>query len=656
MTPTLSFPLAAARRALLVLGALLVVVLGAAAPASAHAALLSTTPGEGSVVKTAPAQVVLTFSEGVLLSDDSIRVLAPDGRRADTGKPQATSAGDKTAAVALRSGLKDGTYTVAWKAVSADSHPVAGAFTFSIGAPSRTTVSLAPQEPGGGVVGNLYGFARYLSYAGYALLVGSAVFLGVCWPRGAALRPMQRLVASGWVTMVVATLALLVLRAPYANSSGLGEAFDLDAMRDVLDTRPGAALLSRLLLLAAGAVFIAVLFGSYAKREDPVERQDLAWGLAIGGVVVAGGLAATWAMSEHASVGIQTGISMPLDVLHLLAMAVWLGGLAALLTALWRTENIEREAVRRFSRIGFAAVVTLVVTGVYQSWRQLGTWDALVSSSYGQLLCVKVGLVAVLVGLAWLSRRWTARLGEPKAGTAVTARATAAVTAGATAKSAATVKSAATAKSTVTAKSAATAKVTASGSAERERQLARQDAALARTQVKKARDADPERTGLRRSVLAEVVVAVAVLGVTTALTSTQPGRAAADSGTVTAITVPPAARPLPLDVTIPFDTGGTKGKGKAEITIDPATSGTNQLDLLITGTDGKARNVPEVKVSFTLTSRKIGPLVVTLEKVATGHWASKTAQLPIPGTWRMAVTVRTSDIDQITETKTVKIS
>ncbi|MDX6349589.1 MAG: copper transport protein [Streptomyces sp.] len=619
----------AVRRALVLLAALLAVIIGAAAPASAHAALLKTTPGEDSVVKTAPAQVELTFSEGVLLADDSIRVLSPDGRRADTGKPHANTGGAKTAAVALRSGLKNGTYTVAWKAVSADSHPVAGAFTFSIGAPSKTTVALPQQEAGGGVVGTLYGIARYISYSGYALLVGAAVFLGACWPRGATLRPMRRLVVGGWAAMVAATLALLMLRAPYANGGGLGDALDLSAVRDVLDTRPGAALLSRLLLLAAGAVFIAVLFGTYAKREDPVERQDLAWGLAIGGTVVAGGLAATWAMAEHASVGIQSSIAMPVDVLHLLAMAVWLGGLVALLTALFKgqdTQGIEREAVQRFSRIGFGAVVTLVSTGVYQSWRQVGSWNALVSTSYGQLLCVKVGLVVLLVELAWLSRRWTGRLGEAGRATATTAAAKVPVGA------------------------------RAAGGDERADQLARQEAALARTRAKKARDADPERTGLRKSVLAEVVVAVAVLAVTTVLTGTQPGRAATETTSAGTVTAPATKTPEPLDVTLPFDTGGPKGKGTAEITLDPATSGQNELHLLITGTDGKARDVPEVQVAFTLTAKKIGPLPVTLGKIDTGHWASTTVQLPMPGAWLMAVTVRTSDIDQITETKTVKIN
>ncbi|WP_431958906.1 copper resistance CopC/CopD family protein [Actinacidiphila sp. bgisy160] len=607
--------------------AVLGLLLGTAAPASAHAALVGSDPAQGSVVKTAPAQVRLSFSEGVLLSKDAIRVLGPDGERAETGDANDGGRGNTTAAVALRPGLGNGTYTVVWKVVSADSHPVAGAFTFSIGAPSKTSVSLPTQEVGGGTVGALYDIARYAAYLGFALLAGAAFFIGVCWPDGARTRSMRRLVAIGWAAMVAATILLLMLRAPYANGGGLGDAFDLGGVRDVLDTRPGAALLSRLLLLAAGAVFIAVLFGSWAKREDPVERQDLAWGLAIGGTVVSVGLAATWAMAEHASVGVQASVAMPVDIVHLLAMAVWLGGLTALLVALWGGRRVERATVQRFSRIAFGAVVTLVVTGVYQSWRQLGSWDALVSTGYGQLLLVKIGLVIVLVELAWLSRRWTARLGD------------------------AAVRRKAAVAQPVAAGRKGGGGEDASGRAE---QLARQEAALAKERARKERDADTERTGLRKSVLAEVAVAVVVLAVTTLLTGTQPGRAA-EEGAARQATAPVAEVPEPLDVRIPFDTGGADGKGEAEVTLDPGGVAENELHLLVTAPDGRAFDVPEVQVSFTLKSKKIGPIPVTLGKIDTGHWSAENVQIPVPGEWTVAVTVRTSDIDQVTRTKVVKI-
>ncbi|WP_237555417.1 MULTISPECIES: copper resistance protein CopC, partial [unclassified Streptomyces] len=400
------------------LGALLGLLLGTAAPASAHAALIGTDPAQNSVVKTAPQRIVLTFSEGVLLSSDSLRVLDPRGTDVAVGTPGHAVGKDAgaTSTVALKPGLTGGTYTVAWRAISQDSHPVAGAFTFSIGAPSKTTVSVSGEAAAGnGAASVFYGIGRYLAYAGFALLVGGSVFLTVCWPKGALLRPMQRIATTGWVAMVVATIGLIMLRGPYVNGKGLGQAFDLDVMRTQLETRPGAALISRLLLLAAAAVFLAVLFGSYAKRDDPAERADLAWGLGIGGGVVAVGIAATWAMAEHASVGIQPKVAMPVDVVHLLSMAVWLGGLITLLTALWAPSTagtVERAAVRRFSALALGAVSTLIASGTYQAWRQMGSWKAFTDTSYGRLLLIKIILVCVLVGVAWFSRRWTQAIGE----------------------------------------------------------------------------------------------------------------------------------------------------------------------------------------------------------------------------------------------------
>lgn len=441
MTATAPAPAPAAPllRLLLVLAALLGTLLAAAAPASAHAALTASDPKDGAVVATGPAQVSLSFSEQVALGDDSIRVMDPAGKRVDTGELRNLCEGSLVKhAVVLHSGLPNGTYTVAWQAVSADSHPISGAFTFSIGAPSKTSVVLPDQAAGGGPVGLAYGIARYVAYAGFILLVGGAAFVLLCWRRGAGIRAVQRVVLYGWAALTAATLTMLVLRTPYTGSGKFADAFDLTGLQAVLETKTGASLVSRLLLLGAAALFVAVLFGAYARRQaadaaagtphaggvtatvdgdSPTrdETSDLTFGLAIGGTVVAGGIAATWALSEHASTGIQPGIAMPVDIFHLLAVAAWLGGLVTLLVALYRVPDLERAAVQRFSKVAFASVIVLVATGIYQSWRQLGTWSALTGTDYGKLLIVKVGLIVVLVGVAYVSRQWTARLGAAPA-------------------------------------------------------------------------------------------------------------------------------------------------------------------------------------------------------------------------------------------------
>ncbi|NML54026.1 copper resistance protein CopC/CopD [Streptomyces sp. R302] len=611
-------------------------LLAGAAPASAHAALTGSDPGDGAVVATAPKEVGLIFSEQVAMSADSIRVLDPSGRRADTGEIINLCSGAVVKyGVALRAGLPDGTYTVAWQTVSADSHPIAGAFTFSIGAPSATSVALPEQTAGGGVVGALYGIARYLSYAGFAVLVGGGAFVLLCWPRGAGVRPVQRTVVRGWLTLTGATLAMLLLRGPYTGSGRLADVFDLAGLQAVLQTKTGAALTSRLLLLGAAALFVAVLFGAYARRTDPKERKDLAFGLGLGGTVVAAGIAGTWALAEHASTGIQPGIAMPVDILHLLAVAAWLGGLTTLLVALYRAPSVERAAVERFSRVAFVSVAALVATGLYQSWRQVGSWSALTGTRYGQLLLVKIGLMAVLVGIAWISRRWTRRLAD---------------------RTASETGEEELEPDPESAEEELQEQDPQDGpDPERAAQLARQRAAVATARRKKARDADPERTGLRRSVLTEAAVAVVLLAVTTVLTSTEPGRteeAARNGGT----TAGSAAVPdRPVDIRLPFDTGGVDGEGVVRLSLDPGRTGANALHLFVERPNGKPLDVPEIKVNLTLEEKGVGPLPVAPDRIQTGHWSASGVQLPLPGEWRIQVTVRTSEIDQTTIEKNVKI-
>ncbi|WP_327368660.1 copper resistance CopC/CopD family protein [Streptomyces sp. NBC_01217] len=643
-TPAPRRPLAAAALLAALIGMVFGLLLGGAGTASAHAALTGSDPQDGAVVNTAPKEITLTFSEQVAMGDGSIRVLDPSGKRADTAAaPRDLQSGSTVKyGVSLHTGLPDGTYTVAWQAVSADSHPVSGAFTFSIGAPSKTTVALPADEAGGGLVGTLYGIARYAAYAGFVLLAGGAAFVLACWQRGAGAQPLQRLVVRSWMTLTAATLAMLLLRNPYTGSGKLADAFDLDGLKAVLDTKPGAALVSRLLLLGASALFIAVLFGAYAKREDEREKKDLTFGLAIGGTVIAAGIAGTWALAEHASTGIQPGIAMPVDVLHLLAVAAWLGGLTALLVALYRTPDIGATAVRRFSRIAFGSVLVLTATGIYQSWRQVGTWSALTGTGYGQLLLVKVGLVAVLVGIASISRRWTAQLATGGVGTT-----------GAGAGAEAEEAEEAEVRTAVETEADGATQASVSEDPARAAQLARQRAAVATAEKKRIRDADPDRSGLRRSVLAEVGVAVALLAVTTVLTSTEPGRTEEAARTSTATAAPAPAGPVNL--TLPFDTGGKNGEGTVRMDIDPARTGANELHIWIDDIDGKAMDVPELKLAFTLESKDIGPLPVVPVRLTEGHWTASGVQIPMAGNWKVAVTVRTSDIDQTTIDKNVKI-
>ncbi|MQS13079.1 ABC transporter [Streptomyces kaniharaensis] len=656
-----------------VLGAPLTLMFAGAGPASAHATLEATDPHQNSVVAAAPQAVTLTFSESVSLSGDSVRVLDPAGKAVDTGNPGHADGRGNTARVGLNSGLANGTYTVAWRAVSEDSHPIGGAFTFSIGAPSDTSVSTTALQSAkaDGVVAALYGTGRTVAYAAFALLAGVAAFVLVCWPAGVARRPVQRLLMTGWVALLVSTVAVLMLRGPYERGSGIGQALDLSLVRTTLDERIGTALAARLLLLAASGVFLSLLVGQLgqpaaepAKPRNEAENEaanesdsddteaaelrelerraverpqrEVRLGLGVAGLVLAVALAATWAGADHASVGIQVWLALPLGLLHLIAMAVWLGGLAALLVAL--REGVGAEVVDRFSKIAFGAVALLTATGIYQSWRGLGSWGALTGTEYGRLLLVKTGCVVAMLGVAWTSRSWLARLRSAPA-------------------EAAEVETAELPEPVAVAAH--------SDDPVRQAQLARQQAA--REHAGRDRGLTPSRAGLRRSVLVEAAVAVAVLAVTTMLTNSPPGRVASEvkaggaggaagapvaGGAATAQTEPGRT----LELKLPYDTKGRtpNAKGTATVTLNPARTGPNEVHLRLDGTDGQPVDVPEVQLAFTLPDRDLGPLPVTLTPGGTGRW-SGTAQLPLAGTWVVSVQIRSSDIDQTTPTQSLKI-
>lgn len=391
---------------LLFVGGWLVLVAGVGM-ASAHAAVESTDPPQGTVLAAAPQRVSLTFSETVQVAEDGIRVFGPGGGQVDDGHATHFGSG-AVAGVALRNATAQGTYTVSWRVVSADSHPVSGAFTFSVGhaSPAGGHGSAAPPS-GSTTVGVLYAIVRALAFASFAVLVGAVTFLLVCLPSAGPSRVPRLVVFAGWAVSVVSCLFCLVLQGPYGFGLKLSNAFDSEVVQEVLASPLGGALQARLLVLFLAGLYLTWL----TSGPLTVARR---WQLGGTGAVLAVALAVTWAVSGHAAVGLQPAVALPVDVVHLLSMGVWLGGLTALVVVLARRSAPEAElhaAARRFSPIAAGAVIALVGTGSYQAWRQLGTWSAWLSTGYGRLLFVKVGVVVVLFGAAGFSRRLVRRRG-----------------------------------------------------------------------------------------------------------------------------------------------------------------------------------------------------------------------------------------------------
>ncbi|WP_181407647.1 copper resistance CopC/CopD family protein [Nocardioides sambongensis] len=379
------------RFALVALIALLGVI-GAAAPASAHASLVSSDPAEGAVLEEAPAEVRFTFDEPVSLVPDGIAVFDAAGEDVDVDE---ASARDTELLVDLPDGLDDGTYVVAWRIVSADGHPVAGSLTFHIGAPSPNVVP--PQlgdgddDPWTAAVRAVVTAVNYLALfvaGGLMLLVGRAA-------ADVRLRPEVRRRLAGLLRTCAAVAVLTaLLLVPLAGAYQLGLGPDGLVDSGIWDV---ALIREDLVVLALQAVGLGAL--ALAAQRVTAGRPPLAVELLTAAAVVSPALVGHTRAYEPITLLVLT------DALHLLAGATWLGGLVGLTLVLGSMRGRARDAgvvLARFSVVAAGLLLVLAVTGTLLGWRILGSWSALVETTYGRLLLVKLA-IACLVALvaAW---------------------------------------------------------------------------------------------------------------------------------------------------------------------------------------------------------------------------------------------------------------
>ena len=389
------------RRVLIGIGIAFVAVLMLAAPAGAHAVLEETAPASGQAYSTSPTSVSLTFDEHVQVGLGGIRLFDAKGHRIEVGPP--TQAGDaKTVTVSVPT-LKQGTYVVTWRVISADGHPVQNAFTFSVGQPSSLPGSvqnlanqLLASEGGSRTVGVLNGTLRFVEFAAAGVLLGGFGFVAICWPAGRRSRTATRLLRGSWIVAFVGAIAAVLVESSYTAGLGIADSVKPSIVREYADTHVGHVMVARVVVL----LLVAVLGRTLLRRPTLGAARAL--------LATAAGLAtiATFTLAGHARSGIQIDGAIPADIAHVAAFAFWFGGLVMLVAAVLRPDDPSElePAVTRFSSVALGAVVVLVGTGVYQGWRQVGSWGALKDTTYGKLLLVKVVLVAVVVLVAALSR------------------------------------------------------------------------------------------------------------------------------------------------------------------------------------------------------------------------------------------------------------
>lgn len=367
----------------------------AASPASAHAELATSDPVAGARLDESPRALTLNFTEKVHLISGGLRVLDSTGQTLTLGPPQARG---RTVTVPLPTPLPEDGYVFTWRLLSADSHPVSGSVPFTVGDAAPAAVADAG-SPDVTVAKAALALARWTGFVGLVLMLGPVLFVALCWPGGRTDRRTARLVVAGAGALFTGTVAGLLAQGPYVAGEPLARLTDTELLSTTLGSTFGRASAVRVIAVLALLLLL-----------EGLRRRGSALGLGAAAVAAAG-VFASYAAQGHAIAVSPYVLSVLSDTVHLAAMTTWIGGLVVLASLLLRTSTPGHlaEVLPKWSRVALTSVAVLIVTGTFQSLREVGSVDALTSTSYGRLLLLKLALFAGLLGLGNLGRVWIRR-------------------------------------------------------------------------------------------------------------------------------------------------------------------------------------------------------------------------------------------------------
>ena len=573
----------------IVLSALLVLLVFGTA--SAHAKLIKASPSPNSVLAAAPTQLQLWFDEPLDLAFSDVQVTNERQQRVDQGKLQTDPTDAKSIIVPLKP-IGDGTYTVVWKVLSAaDGHITRGVYAFGVGnatgqisAPVDTNIS-APSE-----LSVWSAMARWVALLALLALVGAFIFRAFLLERSLdavnADAAARAIAVTRWRQLVLVAFALFFI----GNFADLilqvnlvADQFSFDALLGVLiNSRYGTMWLLRVGLIAA----CAILFGLDA-RGKRVPYGDSAL------IVLANVALITRSLNSHAASSGNLSLPVFADWLHMLGVAIWVGGLfcfAWVLPFVWRAlEPKTRGAwiawfVPQFSVIAIPATFVIFMTGVYGSVLQIPALDIfglgalpdlakLTGDIYVNALLLKIILFGVMLlfgalNFLWLSPRFRKSADAPEKNARVVSR-------------------------------------------------------------------------FRLTLFAEVVLGLAAIFLAGVLTLSVPPRSAPEQIAPAIVPPPQIDRPLSL-------VGYPAENVRVQLEIGPKPNAPNVFDALVTDASGNAlSDVQRVIFNFMYLNQDTGAQNVNAEARAENHYVADGQFMPLEGMWKIKVTVRQKGLDDV---------
>lgn len=337
--------------------------------AGAHSFLKQSDPASGAVLVQPPTVVRLIFDEGVKPAP-GIKVLRGGGQSVVAGKPFQPDGKETEIDVPLRGNLGSGPYAVIWKEIDrADGHLISGAFVFSVGsAPPVPSAQASSGSSGGPPLSAVV--SRWLLLAGLLAAAGSVAF---------AVLVRRDLPRRTLALTLTASLALATL----------GAVLDVELVAGSSGTTFGHRTLIGAGIAAAGALLALA----------SLRRTQL---LFLAGAIAILLLGLPPATGHASAPHVTHALSVPADLVHLFAAALWIGGVLQLaLTA----RDARTALMRRFTPFAITAVALLGATGVMRAFNELSSVHQIWTTGYGRALIVKTAVFAVLLVFGWLRAR-----------------------------------------------------------------------------------------------------------------------------------------------------------------------------------------------------------------------------------------------------------
>jgi copper transport protein len=601
----------------------LLILLALAAPARvfAHPEIVSTEPAADAQLTSAPTVVRIFFNEEIEAAFSEIQLFDTQRQRVDNGG-SGRAPGDPTVLELPLPALKPGLYTVVWQTIGSDGHKVVGNFVFTVlgssatAAPANHPAAVAatppPAAPAPQIAGESAESERVLPIL--AALLRALMLLGALsaiggWVIGARVlyrsipshaRParvvaIRRWRLAEWVSLIV--LLLATIGFTIVHTLALAGNTDIASLRTVLfDTRLGQALAARLLLTL---LLIACLAIS--------SRERIRFGISIW--LLGGALLLTFSLSGHAAAQPDPFLPVLADWLHLTATSVWIGGLILLVLALPAAlralsekdrVNVSARLIERFSTYTLISVLALTASGTYAALLHLTTLSDLWTSGYGRALLLKVGLFGVLL----LIGAYNMLVVRPRF----------------------------------------------SAWARR----AAETIVLSRWQQR-----------FQWAMRAEVVLALVLIGAVGFLTNAPPPSVQARRPADRASAAPSAQPAQPLVVTprptrtpvpsVPFEQTKTIQDLQIGLGIAPASIGENRVRVSLRDANGAPEDIQKVLLSFEMLEMDMGLTEMEAQPQGDGTYIAEKGWLSMVGEWRVRVTVRRSDADDIETEFTVPV-